>query len=153
MPWPGLRTGASKLAASPGPNTEIVLKVRGMGGFEPGSRGPEWPAFDSEIAGSGGAGWSPVRPLGLELSEAPFDSPIGHAQLIVPGESALADRLVERAKFFDFLSPFSELAVEVLLALEELSEEVFDRSAGRGMHSLFEGECCWSVDSAKRRAA
>jgi hypothetical protein len=89
--------------------------------------------------------------LGLELSQTVFHRPVGLAQLIVPGEPALAKRLVHGAEFFDFLSQCSKLAVQVLLALVEISEEAFDRSAGRGLHGLFEGEGDWSVEPAKRR--
>ena len=91
--------------------------------------------------------------MDLKLSQTVFDRPVGLAQLIVPGEPALAKRLVHGAEFFDFLSQFPKLAVQVLLALEEISEEAFDWSAGRGLHGLFESEGAWSVEPAKRQAA
>ena len=92
----------------------------------------------------------PVRPLRLELSEAVFDRPIGLAQLIEAGDPALADRFVLGAEFIDFLSQLSKLAMEVLFALGQLGEKAFDRSAGRGLHGLFEGDCGWPVEPAKK---
>jgi len=72
--------------------------------------------------------------------------------LIVPGEPALAERLVEGAEFFDFLFQFPELTGQVLLALVKLSEQTFDGRTRRRLHASFQGEVGQRVERPAARA-
>jgi len=91
--------------------------------------------------------------LGPELGEPQLDRPIGFPQSVVPGKSALAERLFERAEFFDFFFQFPELASQVLLALEKLSEQAFDGRARRRLHASFQGEAGPRVERPASRAS